>query len=170
MKRKNSILNKINSEKNFSTFQIIYTWRNTMRYAYKTINNNWLIPDRGAARFIDTFGNHLRWVTDQECEYLMKVLEIHEPNEAPKPRGTVKFPKEELVFQKVIPPEIPELSNNGGSYAQLIRLIHRAGFSEACDGHYFITNHLYGSDFEEQGWHEEKISEEDLEAVLLAFS
>lgn len=141
-----------------------------MKYAYKTINNNWLIPDRGLARFVDTFGNHLRWVTEQEMDHLMKVLEIHELNEAPKPRGFVKFPKEELVWQYVEPPEFPELSNNGGSYAHLTRIIHRAGFNKIDDGHYLITNHLYLSDFQHQGWHEEKIPQSAIYDLVARFT
>ena len=166
MKRKNSILNKNFLKRIFLLFKN-KNLENTMRYAYKTINNNWLIPDRGAARFIDTFGNHLRWVTDQECEYLMKVLEIHEPNEAPAARSNPHFPKEEIVWQYVKPSENPELSSNGGSYANLTRLIHRAGFSKLDDGYYLVFNHLYGSDFEHQGWVEEKVSEKEAKKFAL---
>ena len=164
MKRKNSILNKNFLKRIFLLFKN-KNLENTMRYAYKTINNNWLIPDRGAARFIDTFGNHLRWVTDQECEYLMKVLEIHEPNEAPAARSNPHFPKEEVVWEHVKPPEDPGLSNNGGSYYNLTRVIHRAGFSKLDDGYYLVFNHLYLSDFEHQGWIEEKISEDKVKLL-----
>jgi hypothetical protein len=37
-----------------------------MRFTYKTKNQNYLIPDRGWARFININGNHLRWVDAQE--------------------------------------------------------------------------------------------------------
>ena len=164
MKRKNSILNKNFLKRIFLLFKN-KNLENTMRYTYKTINNNWLIPDRGAVRFIDTFGNHLRWVTDQECEYLMKVLEIHELNEAPAARSNPHFPKEEIVWEHVKPPEEPGLSNNGGSYYNLTRVIHRAGFSKLDDGYYLVFNHLYLSDFEHQGWVEERISEDKVKLL-----
>jgi hypothetical protein len=133
---------------------------NKMRYSYKTINNNWLVPDRGCQRFIDTFGNHLRWVTDLEAKYLMSILEIHENNEAPKMKSQPHFPCEELVWEDVESPEEPGLSNNGGSYYSLKRIIKRSGWG-IDDGYFLVENHLYMSDFEDQGWNERSFNNEE---------
>jgi len=61
-----------------------------MRYVYRTKNQNYLIPDRGFTRFIDQNGKHIRWVDDQETEYLTRVLDCIDDTEAPKP---IDFPK-----------------------------------------------------------------------------
>lgn len=53
----------------------------------KTKNNNFVILDRGCPRFIDSQGNHIRWIDFEEFIYLERVLQI---SEAPKPKN---FPK-----------------------------------------------------------------------------
>lgn len=125
---------------------------------FKTKNNNYLISDRGYARFIDSTGKHLRWVDDEEVSYLERVLEPVE--EAPKPINLPDLPTVERYWQYIERAEFPELSNNGGSYDSLTRIEKWTGWGMG-DGYRLVTNHLYNSDFEEQGWHSESIADPD---------
>jgi hypothetical protein len=159
MKRKFLLLEKISTILNFFSNKK-ELGDNNMRYSYKTINENWLVPDRGCQRFIDTFGNHLRWVTDDEAKHLMSVLEIHENNEAPKMKSRPHLPCEEKIWEHVEAPEEPGLSNNGGSYYNLKRVIKRSGWG-IDDGYFLVENHLYLSDFEDQGWNERSFNNEE---------
>ena len=141
-----------------------------MNHAFKTKNNNWMIPDGLFQRFIDSNGKHIRWIDDQECQYLMRVLECREIDESPKPANFPSPPKEEKIWQYVKPSENPELSDNGGSYAYLYRIVHRSGWdNKNLNGYFLITNHLYNSDFEDQGWHEISISELEFYKYIESF-
>lgn len=127
-------------------------------FAYKTKNNNWMIPDRMNQRFIDSNGKHIRWISEQEASYLMRVLECHEIDDSPKPISIPNVPEEKIIWQYVEPAEFPELSNNGGSYEYLYRIVLRSGWdNENLNGYVLVTNHLYNSDFEDQGWNESPI-------------
>lgn len=139
-----------------------------MYFSYKTKKNNYLIPDRGYSRFIDASGKHLRWVCDSEVEYLVKVLECINNYEAPVPQDKPAMPAIERVWQYIKPAEFPELSNNGGSYDHLTCIEKWVGWGKA-DGLYLVENHLYNSDFEEQGWHETTITEEEAEKFITTF-
>jgi len=132
-------------------------------YNYRTKNNNYLIPDpSGFARFINSDGYHIRWVDDNEADYLTKVLEIVEESSVPTIQDHPNPPSITRVWQYVVSPEYPELSNNGGSYAYLHRVEEWSGWDHPnLNGFYLVTNHLYDSDFEEQGWHTDRFDSID---------
>ena len=135
---------------------------------FKTKNNNYRIFDRGYYRFIDSTGTHLRWVDDQEVEYLVRVLEY--VSDIPKIQSRPAMPSIERYWQYVEPAEFPELSNNGGSYDHLTCIEKWSGWGKA-DGFYLTTNHLYNSDFEEQGWHSVSLKDEkDAQAFIIKFA
>jgi len=140
-----------------------------MRFTYKTKNNNFLIPDRGWARFIDSNGTHLRWVDDEELEYLIKVLEC--VDEYPKPQNYPEPPKVEIYWQHIKRSENPELSNNGGSYDCLTRIEKYSNWdSSYINGYRLVSNHLYNSDFELQGWSSISLKDEsDAQAFIVQF-
>ena len=135
-----------------------------MNHAFKTKNGNWMIPDGSFQRFISSDGTHIRWIDDQECQYLMRVLECRELDKAPKPLTMPEPPKEERIWQYVEPSEHPHLSSNGGSYAYLYRIVLRSGWDiDSMNGYVLVSNHLYNSDYEDQGWNEKSMTE--LEAM-----
>ena len=56
-----------------------------MNYAYKTKNGNFLIPDKkNTLRFIDSDGNHIRYVDREEANYLVRVLKPIDLDDIPK--------------------------------------------------------------------------------------
>jgi hypothetical protein len=119
--------------------------------ARKTSNGNFLVFDKiiREYRFVTENGNHIRWVESDEADYLCKVIE---PTEEYLILDNAKPPINETIWQHVTPPENPDLSNNGGSYAFLHRVERLEGWGGGVDGIRLVTNHLYGSDYEEQGW------------------
>lgn len=138
-----------------------------MRFTYKTKNNNFLIPDRGWARFIDSNGNHLRWVDDEELEYLTKVLEC--VDDSPKPVNYPEPPKVEIYWQHIKRSENPVLSNNGGVYDCLTRIEKYSNYdSSYINGFKLVINHLYNSDFEEQGWNSIYLNNETDAQIFIA--
>lgn len=135
----------------------------TIRLPYRTINGNYLIYDDNFWRFVSSSGSHLRWVTDDEADYLTKVLETISNNEIAKfPKVKDRpYPIEVIVWEHVEEPEFPELSNNGGSYAYLSRIVKRSGWDREWEnGFFLVENHLYGSDFSGQGWSEKGFTSE----------
>jgi hypothetical protein len=119
--------------------------------ARKTVNKNFLIHDDRVKeyRFVDEKGFHIRWVTTDEADYLCKVIEPEEYDlvvDNPSP------PIVKIIWQHIVVPPKPELSNNGGSYAFLHRVEKLEGWGDGVDGIRLVTNHLYGSDYEEDGW------------------
>lgn len=132
--------------------------------ARKTVNGNYLIRDvrNYEYRFIKENGSHLRWVDSSEADYLCKAIELGEfPELYP---DNALLPSVTTIWQHVTPPENPELSNNGGSYAYLNRVEKLEGWGGELDGIRLITNHLYASDYEDQGWNTEKYFESESEA------
>ena len=133
--------------------------------ARKTANNNYLVFDKTIReyRFVDSEGTHLRWVDEDEGGYLCKVLEPEKyPNlvlDNPTP------PSKKTVWYDVKPPEHIHLSNNGGSYAFLTKVEHLEGWGGGLDGFRLVTNHLYDSDYEDQGWNIEKYFNNEDEAL-----
>jgi hypothetical protein len=56
-----------------------------MSYAYKTKNENFLIPDKkNTYRFIDKNGKHIRFVDQDELDYLVRVLQPINLDDIPK--------------------------------------------------------------------------------------
>jgi len=140
-----------------------------MNETYKTKNNNYLISDRGWARFINSSGTHLRWVDDEELEYLTRVLEL--VDECPKPLNYPELPKVERYWQYIERSSQPELSSNGGVYDNLTRIEKYSNWdSFYINGFKLVTNHLYNSDFEDQGWNSIYLKDEiDAQAFILQF-
>jgi hypothetical protein len=119
--------------------------------ARKTANGNYLVLDTSTIyRFVNSEGKHLRWVEDDEADYLVKIMEKDSFPELEVDNHPL--PTTEIIWQHVTPPENPELSNNGGSYAYLYRIEELKGWGGGVDGFRLVTNHLWNSDFEEQGW------------------
>ena len=131
--------------------------------SYRTINSNYLIKDpSGFSRFINSQGHHIRWVDDNETDYLTKVLEYVEDEDLPLVKDNPNPPTINRVWQYVVPSDNPELSNNGGSYAYLHRVEEWTGWdNDNLNGFYLVTNHLYDSDFEEQGWSTDRFASSD---------
>jgi hypothetical protein len=126
---------------------------------YKTRNNNYLIEDSGYHRFVDSQGFHIRWIDDQELGYLSKVLET--TTDIPAIKDKPNPPSKKTVWQHIVPAQYPELSNNGGSYNHLYRVEERLNWDElSLNGYYLVTNHLYNSDYEDQGWNINKFDSE----------
>jgi hypothetical protein len=136
---------------------------------YKTKNNNYLISDRGWARFINSYGTHLRWVDDEELEYLTRVLEL--VDECPKPLNYPELPKVERYWQYIERSSQPELSSNGGVYDCLTRIEKYSNWdSFYVNGFKLVTNHLYNSDFEDQGWNSIYLKDEiDAQSFITQF-
>lgn len=133
-----------------------------MEFIYKTKNNNYLIEDTESySRFVNSELDHLRWVHPDELLFLRHVCEPVDVILVPEPKDP---PVNKVTWEIVVPPEYPELSNNGGSYAYLHRVELWSGWdTESFNGYYIVTNHLYGSDYSDQGWHYEPATE--LEAM-----
>lgn len=131
--------------------------------ARRTRNGNFLVWEGNRSsiheyRFVDASGKHLRWVEDQEADYLCRAMPDREEVELELDRPV--RPKRTVIWSHVTPAENPELSNNGGSYAYLHRVEKLEGWGDV-DGFRIVENHLWGSDFQGQGWHSVGVSEEE---------
>lgn len=131
--------------------------------ARKTVNKNYLVFDKEIReyRFVSESGTHIRWVTEDEADYLCKVIEL---DNYPLQLDRAEPPVVRTIWEHVTPPENPELSRNGGSYAYLHRVERLEGWGGGVDGIRLVTNHLYGSDFESQGWNIAEYFDSEMEA------
>jgi hypothetical protein len=151
----------------------------TIEVPFKTKSGNYMVCDHrrdwDKYRFVDAKGSHIRWIDENEVKYLKMVLEPIGKDEY------VNFPEVEerespyskTVWEYVVPSENPDLSNNGGSYAYLYRVVEENGWDTVnLNGFFLVENHLYGSDFESQGWVTSKRfdSLEDVHAYIEAFN
>lgn len=131
--------------------------------ARKTRNGNFLVWEGNRIgiseyRFVSPEGSHLRWVEDEEADFLCRA--IPDRVEVELTLDTPQRPSRTVIWQHVVAPATPELSNNGGSYCFLNRVEKLEGWGDV-DGYRIVQNHLYGSDFEEQGWHSQGCSEQE---------
>jgi hypothetical protein len=151
----------------------------TIEVPFKTKSNNYMVCDHrrdwDKYRFIDSNGRHIRWIDEDEVKYLKQVLEpIAKDQYSSFPEVEEReAPYAKTVWQYVVPSENPDLSNNGGSYAHLYRVVEENGWDTVnLNGFFLVENHLYGSDFESQGWLTTKCfdSLEDVHAYIEAFN
>lgn len=129
-----------------------------------TINGNFLVWEGNRIgvqeyRFVNKYGSHIRWVESEEADYLCRALPDTEIVDFPI-LDCPDRPKRTVIWSHVTPAENPELSNNGGSYAYLHRVEKLEGWG-LVDGFRIVENHLWCSDFEEQGWHSTPVTEKE---------
>jgi len=131
--------------------------------ARKTTNGNYLVFDDKVKeyRFVNNYGSHIHWVSEEEADYLCKVIV---PADLELTVDVATPPITETIWQHVKPPENSNLSNNGGSYAFLHRIERLEGWGGGIDGIRLITNDCYGSDYEEQGYNLEEYFSNEGEA------
>jgi hypothetical protein len=140
-----------------------------MERIFLTKNGNYLIEDTESySRFVDAELNHLRWIHPDEMDFLRGVCTPVEIILVPEPR---EYPSIKTIWEHVTPPEDPDRSNNGGSYAFLHRVeLYEGWDTDSFNGYYLVTNHLYGSDYSGQGWHTQPFeSEKDAMAFIEGF-
>ena len=131
----------------------------TIEVPFKTKNGNYMVYHSincNVYRFINSEGKHIRWIDETEVKYLKQVLEPIGENEYfsfPEVVEERELPTVKTVWQHIDCSENPELSNNGGCYDHLYRIVEENGWdTDSLNGFFLIENHLYNSDFEEQGW------------------